>query len=95
MRRFFVTLFVVSLIAAGGAYYWRTNFPEGTAFLAKRPPSGQMRGLTPGEKAAPSTLQRAPSERQDLAVTISIVSSLVSALAAVAQAWFTRRAMKA
>ncbi len=95
MRRFFVSLFVVSLVAAGGTYYWRTNFPEGTPLAASEPLSGQTRSLRPEEKAAPSVVEKAPSERQDLAMTVSIISSVVSALAAVAQAWFARRAMKA
>ena len=94
MRRFFVALFIVSLLAAGGTYYWRTHYPEG-ARLATETVAGGARALNSGEKAARTKAEKAPSERQDMAMTISLVSSLISAFAAVAQAWFTRRAMKA
>jgi hypothetical protein len=92
MRRFFVSLFIVSLLAVGGTYYWRTYYPEA---LSAAPVSGQLRSLAPGEKAHRTVAERAPSDRQDLAMMVSVVSSLVSAAAAVAQAWYARRAMKA
>ena len=91
MRRFFVSLFIVSLLAAGGTYYWRTQHPEGTVVA---PMSGDARALSSREKAR-TKAEKAPSERQDTAMMISVVSSVISALAAILQAWFTRRAIRA
>lgn len=92
MRRFFVGLFIISLCAAGGAWYWKTYYPEGHATVATRSlpsNSGNVRSFrrpNTREMMVPKS-----SGRQDMAMTISILSSVISALAAVAQAWFARR----
>ncbi|WP_125461723.1 MULTISPECIES: hypothetical protein [Rhodomicrobium] len=96
MRRFFRFLFVVSIIATAGALYWRTFLPEAGAPTASQP---QLRGIEkspdgtgPAERSFRSDAK--PSERQDLAVTISILSSIISAVAALAQTWLTARAYR-
>jgi hypothetical protein len=84
MRRFFVALFIISLCAAGGTWYWKTYYPEGARVAFDDAPAA--RGVERSFRS-PSTremMQPRPSNRQDLAVTVSILSSLVSALAAVA-----------
>jgi hypothetical protein len=97
MRRFFVVLFVFSLLATVAAVYWQTYLPELSVPVAvdrqlRAPGAG-------GDQAAPKTrsateLTKAPSDRQNMAVTISIVSSIISAVAAVAQTWLTARAYR-
>jgi hypothetical protein len=97
MRRFFIVLFVLSLVATAAALYWRTYLPE-TAV----PATAQERSLRPGageDSATGGTRSlrqyvSKPSNRQDLAVTISILSSIISAIAAVAQTWLTARAVR-
>lgn len=100
MRRFFITVFILSLVATAGALYWRTYLPE-----AAIPQSASERSIVPGDDGSASPSEsvapelrsdrslrdfvKAPSERQDLAVTISIVSSVISALAALLQTWLT------
>jgi hypothetical protein len=99
MRRFFVVIFVLSLMATAGALYWRAYYPEHAAQPAPSAESS-TRSLSPNDGApaqrSPSLRQaiKSPSGRQDLAVTISILSSLVSALAAVLQTWLTARAFR-
>jgi hypothetical protein len=96
MRRFFIVLFVLSLVATAAALYWRTYLPE-TAV-----PAAQERSLRPGageDNATGGTRSlreyvSKPSNRQDLAVTISLLSSIISAIAAVAQTWLTARAVR-
>lgn len=100
MRRFFVVLFVISLLATGAAVYWASYLPEASV------PAAQDRNLTaPGEgsggavRGAPSAKSvtefvKQPSDRQNMAVTISILSSVISALAAIAQTWLTARAYR-
>lgn len=94
MRRFFIWLFVLSIIATGVTFYWRTYLPENTVAQ-----TSQTRGYNrdPGSGGAPPTIsisQSEPSERQDLAMTISILSSVISALAALMQTWLTARAYR-
>lgn len=91
MRRFFIALFIISLCAAGGTWYWKTYHPEGTVLATRSLPDSRdgaraFRSPNTREMMAPRS-----SDRQDLAVTVSILSSVVSALAAMAQAWFARR----
>jgi hypothetical protein len=95
MRRFFMTLFVLSLFATAGTLYWRTYLPEAAApqsapatrgFSGDRSPNGQN---GPVGEASPQ-----PSDRQDMAVTISILSSVISAIAAVVQTLLTARAIR-
>jgi hypothetical protein len=97
MRRFFIILFVLSLVATAGAYYWRTYFPEHTAAQAPSTEPGR-RSITPDNDGSGARSFREsvklPSDRQDLAVTISILSSIVSALAAVLQTWLTARTVR-
>jgi hypothetical protein len=98
MRRFFIFLFVVSLLATAVAVYWASYLPEASV------PVAQERGLPApqggaGESAAPSAKSvqdfiKKPSERQNMAVTISILSSIISALAAIVQTWLTARAYR-
>lgn len=94
MRRFFMTIFVLSLLATAGTLYWRAYLPEEPA------PAGTTRGLNgdqapgaPSAGGAPAT-DRTASARQDLAVTISIWSSVISAVAAVLQTLLTARAIR-
>ena len=96
MRRFFFALFVLSVIATAGAYYWRTYLPEAIATVSDR-----SRSIAPGaesESAVPEArsfqLEKVPSDRQDFAVTISIWSSIISALAAIVQTWLTARSIR-
>ena len=95
MRRFFVSLFVISLLATAGTFYWRTYLPEATGVL--QIPEAAPRGVTGDDAVARSYREvttKAPSSRQDLAVTISILSSIISAAAALLQTWLTARAYR-
>lgn len=98
MRRFFIVLFVFSLLATAGTYYWRTYMPEGEVIaFAPQAETRSFQERAPGgapEGSAGRLVLQEPSERQDLAVTISIVSSIISALAAIAQTWITARAFR-
>jgi hypothetical protein len=95
MRRFFMMLFVLSLFATAGTLYWRTYLPEVAApqsapatrgYSGDRGPNGQTGSLREAS--------RHPSDRQDMAVTISILSSVISAIAAVVQTLLTARAIR-
>ena len=98
MRRFFIVLFVISLLATGAAVYWQSYLPEASV------PAAQDRNLTtPGsggaERGAPGApsargFSKQPSDRQNMAVMISILSSIISAVAAIAQTWLTARAYR-
>jgi hypothetical protein len=98
MRRLFIMLFILSLGATAAAVYWRTFMPEAmTVSRAERPAA--TRGA-PSEARPPAYapgrgagVQRTASDRQDWAVTISIASSIISALAALVQTWLAARAM--
>ena len=95
MRRFFITLFVLSLLATAGTYYWRTYLPE----VAAPQSAPQTRGYSGDEAPSPGPRSRSaegrqPSDRQDMAVTISILSSVISAIAAVLQTLLTARAIR-
>ncbi len=98
MRRFFIVLFILSLCAVAASLYWRNAMPEAPAPVAMQ---GGARSIQPNSAGRPSAeaqpyrAERSASGRQDLAVTISIVSSVVSALAALVQTWLTARAMPA
>ncbi len=99
MRRFFISLFVLSLIATAGTIYWRTYLPEKTVSAAA--PQAESRGFrernldtSPSGGSSSQEVTKAPSARQDFAVTISIVSSIISAVAAVFQTWLTARAFR-
>ena len=97
MRRFFVVLFVVSLLATAAAVYWQTYLPEASAPVpADRRSGAPEAGRDQGAPAARSVREFAkkPSDRQNMAVTISILSSIISAVAAVAQTWLTARAFR-
>ena len=103
MRRLFVLLFILSLGATVATIYWRTYMPEGSASAARSERAPATRSVGPQGGNRDSASRRAPSAapagesaasgRQDLAVTISIVSSIVSALAALVQTWLTARAI--
>jgi hypothetical protein len=97
MRRFFIVLFVLSLLATAAAVYWQTYLPEASA------PASADRQFTAPEAApgqgAPTArsareFAKQPSDRQNMAVTISILSSIISAIAAIAQTWLTARAYR-
>jgi hypothetical protein len=94
MRRFFIAVFVLSLIASAAALYWRTYLPETTVVEDAAPaaPSGEARRGFSTERSLREF--KAPSSRQDLALTISILSSIISAIAALAQTWITARAFR-
>ena len=98
MRRFFIVLFVISLLATGAAVYWQSYLPEASVPVAQSrdltaPGSG---GAERGAPGAPSArgFSKQPSDRQNMAVTISILSSIISAVAAIAQTWLTARAYR-
>ncbi len=109
MRRFFTVLFLVSVVATGATYYWRTYQPEEAVVVSAPAPqaddssgasaekrSYSRRSLSPdafSTQSQPSVI-REPSDRQDLAMMISLVSSLVSALAAIFQTWLTARSVR-
>jgi hypothetical protein len=90
MRRLFIILFILSLGATVTTIYWRTYMPEGPAAVSA--PQARTRSLGQDSSRSPGSGQFA-SDRQDLAVTISIVSSIVSAIAALLQTWLTARAL--
>ena len=91
MRRFFMSLLILSLFATVGTLYWRTYLPE-TPVPAS---GGATRGGPEEADGRPGGgVSFAPSDRQDMAVTISIVSSIVSAIAAVLQTLLTARAIR-
>jgi hypothetical protein len=97
MRRFFIVLFVLSLMATAAAVYWQTYLPEASVLVsADRNRSAPGAGGDQGAPAARSVREFAkqPSDRQNMAVTISILSSIISAVAAVAQTWLTARAYR-
>ena len=95
MRRFFIAVFILSLIASAAALYWRTFLPEATVAVedaAPAAPSGEATRSLSTERSLRAF--KAPSDRQDLALTISILSSIISAIAALAQTWITARAYR-
>ncbi len=105
MRRFFIGVFILSLLATAGAYYWRVYLPEKTVAVAvpqQSPGARAYRRTAPDSSPEAFSPQSAPqvqtfkepSERQDLAVTISLVSSVISALAALFQTWLTARSVR-
>lgn len=97
MRRFFMTIFVLSLLATAGAWYWRTYLPEETissSAPATRGLNGDQAPGSPSAGGASAGEDRTASARQDLAVTISIWSSVISAIAAVLQTLLTARAIR-
>jgi hypothetical protein len=97
MRRFFIVFFVLSLLATAAAVYWQTYLPE-----ASVPVSADRNLGAPGaggDQGAPTArsvreFAKQPSDRQNTAVMISILSSIISAVAAVAQTWLTARAYR-
>jgi hypothetical protein len=97
MRRLFILLFILSLGATAAALYWRTVMPEAMMVSRERPAA--TRSATPSDGSRPPAyapgagVHRVASDRQDWAVTISIASSIISALAALVQTWLTARAM--
>jgi hypothetical protein len=100
MRRFFIVLFILSLGATAAAITWRAYSPEGGAPTVQADRAPATRSASPSDRnesrRAPSPAQsgeKAASDRQDWAVTVSIVSSVVSALAALVQTWLTARAV--
>jgi len=98
MRRFFILLFILSLGATAATFAWRTFLPEGAPMVARTESAPATRGADRSPDASPRRAyapggEKAASERQDWAVTISILSSVISALAAVVQTWLTARAM--
>jgi hypothetical protein len=95
MRRFFITLLVLSLFATAGTLYWRTFLPEVSAPQSAPATRGLSGEQGPGAGTGSARdAARMPSDRQDMAVTISILSSVISAVAAVAQTLLTARAIR-
>ena len=100
MRRFFITLFILSLGATAAAVTWRTYRRKAARRWPRPDQAPSTRSASPADRnearRAPSSAQsgeKAASDRQDWAVTVSIVSSVVSALAALFQTWLTARAV--
>ncbi|MDX2265670.1 MAG: hypothetical protein NW215_11965 [Hyphomicrobiales bacterium] len=98
MRGFFLTLTILSLVATGGVFAWRTLAPEGPPAYSSAPSGGGLRDSLrefQEERRAAREERRAErrqaSQRQDWAMIASIASSIISALAAVAQAILSRR----
>jgi hypothetical protein len=99
MRRFFMSLLILSLFATVGTLYWRTYLPEtpvpASGGATRGADSPAPRSPAPAQDGRPGGgVSFAPSDRQDMAVTISIVSSIVSAIAAVLQTLLTARAIR-
>ncbi len=103
MRRFFAVLFILSVIATAGAFYWRTFLPEARVPVADATIERYAPEAAPGAGEASRRgfgsdqlreFIKTPSGRQNLALTISILSSIISAVAAVAQTWLTARAYR-
>lgn len=94
MRNFFIGLLILSLLAVGGTYYWRTYLPEKVApqeltMGGTRSVAASRDKSNPSLSAGPQ--EKAPSDRQDWAMIISIASSIISALGAMAQVWLQAR----
>lgn len=92
---FFLVMLVLSLVAVGATTYWRTYHPA--EMVAEAPPapsaSGEATtgasgddGLATAKKELPSGYKA--SRTQDLANTLSIASSVISAFGALISAWF-------
>ncbi len=102
MRRFIQVWLVLSIIAtAVFGYLYVTGdrtrsvtveFSDGTRIGTESAPGGApaTRSLRPDGAA-----QSAPAvQSESLALTISIASSIISAIAAIAQTWLTHRAIR-
>ncbi|MBC8049950.1 MAG: hypothetical protein H7X92_07380 [Chitinophagales bacterium] len=95
MRGFLLTLTILSLLATGGIFAWRTLAPEGpetfSSAQSDRPIRDGVREFRE-QRRAERQERRQASARQDWAMIASVGSSIVSAIAALLQAWFgTRR----
>ncbi len=103
MTRFFVILFVLSLLASGGIYYWKTQHPEGDIVSGSSPSSApstneansKSTGVEESVPAAKDLKQaarkaiRQASKTQDLAGLISIAGSILSGFGALLSAYFS------
>ncbi len=99
MTRFFVILFVLSLLASGATYYWKTQLPEGD-IVSEAAPSASANSKSTGvvEESVPAAKDlkqaarkaiRQASKTQDLASLISIAGSVLSGFGAVLSAYFS------
>ena len=98
MTRFFVILFVLSILASGGIYYWKTQHPEGDVVSGSSPSSapstdsgGTEESVTTSKdlKTAARKAIRQASKTQDLASLISIAGSILSGFGALLSAYFS------
>lgn len=93
MRRVVFVWLFLSLAATGVfgyLYMQRPSLVSHTPATRAMEPSGYgYRGHRRGEDAGPSIMQG-----ENLALTVSIASSIISALAAIAQTWLTHRAIR-
>ena len=99
MRRFFVLLFVISLLATGATVYWKSYLPEADVPATQTRDLSTPQGGGSADRGAPGSpsargMVKQPSDRQNMAVMISILSSIISALAAIVQTWLTARAYR-
>ncbi len=91
MRGFFLTLTILSLLATGGIFAWRTFAPEGGTVYTSAPSTAPAKDATRDDRLAARQERPQASQRQDWAMIASVASSIVSALAALLQAWFGAR----
>ena len=99
MLRFFMLLLVISLLATGGAYYWKAAYPQGPVVVV----NGDAKSVTGSQDEAPdpstggatrslgdrSVKIKLPSDMQNLAAVVGLVSSLLSGLGAMISAYFS------
>jgi hypothetical protein len=89
MRHFFIGLFITSLLATGGAYYWRAYLPENNVEIFYSCPN-KPDGSAP-EQTMCIRSEMWPSSRQRDVLIIAIVLSCVSAIGSAYQIWWRNR----
>lgn len=102
MRRFIFVWLLLSLAATAwfgyqwhqGAYSYRslTSQSEPAARTYSTESSERFRNF--GPRSERNFRRSPPAQGENLALTISIASSIISALAAIAQTWLTHRAIR-
>jgi len=98
MRKIVMTWFVISILVTGGLFAY-TFLKQDAAHKVAMAPEVRMRSINPQDKSvgapAAETAPAHSSSTEQLALTISIASSIISAAAALMQTWLTHRSLKA
>jgi|GEM_PF-4522363 len=99
MRKIVMTWFVISILVTGGLFAYTQFLKHGAAPKAAMAPEVRMRSINPQDKSLGAPAAEATpahsSNTEQLALTISIASSIISAAAALMQTWLTHRSLKA